>query len=427
MPPTAAGVSGKGGIRTVRGFDLLDKMGLIAPAYVEAAEAQPKRRPPVWLKWGAAAACLTLLGYLGIGLLPQKSPETIPVPSSAPTGDPDLPLLTLPDTLSGGMGFEGMMAYDISELVNNNPWTEEMDLTTLPVFRNSITYETPFHVAVGTDLEAMRTLLLDVAGRFGLEESDLTITDNTPDEGYKAAVTEQMEQAGIPDVREEYFAPTRLMADGDGLSIDVDLNMVADIRLEPALPLPEGFSLSRYVSREELSRTAQYLATDYADVLGMEQPVADISGGDRHFDGQSSGYTLSFYEGTGSDTDRILAYNFRQISFYGSDEGELYLVRVRQPDLNQKLGDYPVITADQARELLTEGHYLTTVPREMPGREYIRKVELIYRTGTEDEYWMPYYRFWVEVDDVPASADQDPDLKTYGAYYVPAVAQEYLT
>lgn len=411
----------------MRGFDLLDKMGLIAPAYVEAAEAQPRHRPPVWLKWGAAAACLALLGYLGTGLLPPSTPGTAPETTSAPTRNPDLPLLTMPETLGGGMGFEGMMAYDISELVNNNPWTEEMNLTTLPVYRNPITYETPFHLPVGTDLDAMRTLLLDVAGRFGVQEADLTFTDNAYDEQHKAAILEQMEQAGITDVREEYFAPTRLTAEGDGVSIDVDLNLTAAIWFEPALPLPEEYSLSRYVSCEELARTAQYLSTAYADVLGMEQPAADISGGDYSFSGQSAGYTLSFYEESGSDTDRILAYNFRQVSFYGNEEGELYLVRFRQPDLSQKLGDYPIITADQARELLTAGHYLTTVPCEMPGEEYIRKVELIYRTGTEEECWMPYYRFWVEVDDAPAPADQAPGLKTYGAYYVPAVAEEYLT
>ena len=411
----------------MRGFDLLDKMGLIEPAYVEAAEAQPRRRPPVWLKWGAAAACLALLGYLGAGLLPKDIPETIPVPSSSPSRDPDLPLLTIPETLGGGMGFEGLMAYDISELVNNNPWTEEMNLTTLPVFRNPITYETPFHMAVGTDLEAMRALLLDVAGRFGLEETDLTITDNTPDEGYRDAITEQMGQAGITDVREEYFAPTRLMAEGDGVSIDVDLNMVADIRLDPALDLPEEYVISTTATYDELAGTAGYLLSVYPELLGLEQPEVDISGGDYTYSGQRSSYPLSFYEGSGSDTDRILAYNFRQVSFYGGDEGELDLIRVRQPDLSRKLGDYPIITADRARELLTEGHYLTTVPCEMPGEEYIRKVELIYRTGTEDECWMPYYRFWVEVEDAPAPADQAPGLKTYGAYYVPAVAEEYLT
>lgn len=411
----------------MRGFDLLDKMGLMAPDYVEAAQAPPRRRSPLWLRWGAAAACLALLGSMGVWLLARDLPEPVPGATSAPTRDPDLPLLTLPESLSGGRGFEGLMAYDISELVNNNPWTEEMNLTTLPVYRNPITYETPFHMPVGTDLDAMRTMLLDVAGCFGVKESDLTITDNAYDEQHKAAILEQMEQAGITDVPEEYFAPTRLMAEGDGVSIDVDLNLVAAIWFDPALALPEEYSLSRQASCEELTRTAQYLMGTYAEVLGMEQPEIDIDGGDRHFDGQSSGYTLSFFEGAGSDTDRILQYNFRKVSFYGSDSGELDTIRFRQPDLSEKLGDYPLITADRARELLTEGHYLTTVPCEMPGEKYIRKVELIYRTGTEDAYWMPYYRFWVEVEDVPEATDQDPALKTYGAYYVPAVAEEYLT
>lgn len=411
----------------MRGFDLLDKMGLIAPAYVEAAQEQPGRRSSHWLKWGAAAACLALLGSLGAGLWLQNTAETFPAATPGPTRNPDLPLLTLPESLSGGMGFEGLMAYDISELVNGNPWTEEMNLTTLPVFRNPIAYETPFHMPVGIDQNAMRTMLLDVVGRFGVKESDLTITDNAYDEQHKAAILEQMEQAGIIDVPEEYFAPTRLMAEGGGVSIDVDLNLVATIWFDPALPLPEEYSLSRQTSCEELTRTAQYLISAYADVLGMEQPEIDIDGGDRHFDGQFSGYTLSFFEGSGSDTDRILQYNFRKVSFYGNDSGEPDLIRFRQPDLSGKLGDYPIITADRARELLTEGHYLTTVPCEMPGEKFIRKVELIYRTGTEDAYWMPYYRFWVEVEDVPEAADQDSGLKTYGAYYVPAVAEEYLT
>ena len=209
----------------MRGFDLLDKMGLIAPAYVEAADKQPRRHFPVWPIAGAAAACLALLGYLGAGQLPQSALQTTPSTTVAPARNPDLPLLTLPETLSGGMGFEGLMAYDISELVNGNPWTEEMNLTALPVYRNPITYETPFHMPAGIDQDAMRTMLLDVAGRFGVKEPDLTITDNAYDEQHKAAILEQMEQAGITDVPEEYFAPTRLMAEGDGVSIDVDLNL----------------------------------------------------------------------------------------------------------------------------------------------------------------------------------------------------------
>ena len=87
------------------------------------------------------------------------------------------------------------------------------------------------------------------------------------------------------------------------------------------------------------------------------------------------------------------------------------------------MGDYPVITAGEARELLAEGHYLTSVPYEMPGEEYIRRVELIYRTGTQEEVFMPYYRFYAQL---PQEKRED-GLNTYGAYYVPAVSGEYLT
>lgn len=221
----------------MRGFELLDKMGLIAPAYVEAAEVQPKRRSPALLRWGAAAACLAVLGYGAAVLLSEPPGVDGPAVGSAT----DLPLLTLPESPGGGMGFEGLMAYDSSELVNNNPWSEELSLTTLPVFRNPITYETPFHMPVGIDPDAMRALLVDVAGRFGWEESELTITDNAPDEGHKTSLKEQMAQAGITDVPEEYFAPTRLTAKGDGVSIDVDLNGIAAVWFDPTLSLPEEY------------------------------------------------------------------------------------------------------------------------------------------------------------------------------------------
>lgn len=45
----------------MRGNELLDKMELIDPAYVEAADARPKKKRNVWLKWGAIAACLCLV------------------------------------------------------------------------------------------------------------------------------------------------------------------------------------------------------------------------------------------------------------------------------------------------------------------------------------------------------------------------------
>ena len=78
------------------------------------------------------------------------------------------------------------------------------------------------------------------------------------------------------------------------------------------------------------------------------------------------------------------------------------------------MGDYPIISVKEAQALLCAGNYITTVPEEFPGEEHIARVELIYRDS---------YRFYVEVPDMA----RDNGLKTYGAYYVPAVSGEFLS
>lgn len=45
----------------MRGNELLDKMELINPAYVEAADNNSKNKKKAWVKWGAMAACLCLV------------------------------------------------------------------------------------------------------------------------------------------------------------------------------------------------------------------------------------------------------------------------------------------------------------------------------------------------------------------------------
>lgn len=101
----------------------------------------------------------------------------------------------------------------------------------------------------------------------------------------------------------------------------------------------------------------------------------------------------------------------------------MFLARVFQPDLSGKVGDYPIITAAAAKELLGNGNFITTVPVEMPGLEYVAKFELIYRTGGTEKYFMPYYRFYVELPDMEIKNGP----KTYGAYYVPAVERKYIS
>ena len=92
----------------------------------EALNHKKKAKRPGWIKWGAMAACLCLVVYAGIRLIPTDSP---------PDESSELPLLNA-QFEGGDMGFEGLMLFDISESGSANPWTKDMVLETLPVYEN---------------------------------------------------------------------------------------------------------------------------------------------------------------------------------------------------------------------------------------------------------------------------------------------------
>ena len=56
----------------MNGNDFLDKMELIDPANVEAADKAPKKKRAAWLKWGAVAACLCVAAAIVVAVVPQR-------------------------------------------------------------------------------------------------------------------------------------------------------------------------------------------------------------------------------------------------------------------------------------------------------------------------------------------------------------------
>ncbi|MGI6004981.1 MAG: hypothetical protein ACOX88_06160 [Christensenellales bacterium] len=404
---------------------LLEKIGEISEDYI--AEANPiaktkKKRP--WVKWGALAACLALAVFTVIKMIPAN-------PVGRAPGLGDLPLLAITEDSGEAMGFEGYTAYDISEIVNNNPWTETAEISTLPVYQNSRAYNENFQVQ-DIDFDQMRELLLNVASRLGVDVDNLEITDNAPDEKTRAAIKEKFAKTG-ERVPEGYFSPSTVVIEDNGIKIEVNQQMTAKITFDPAITLPDEYNFTHYATYEQVAAVAEYLKEKYIDFIGMDNPQVNIHGGDYAIFGEDSieiygaqqaqGYSIEFYDGSGDITNQIINYNFNRVAFYCDDDGKLFLARVFQPDLSGKVGDYPIITTNEAKELLKNGNYITTVPEELPGLEYVAKVELIYRTGGTEQFFMPYYRFYIELPDM----ERENGLKTYGAYYVPAVEGEYIS
>lgn len=375
----------------MNGNEFLDKMSLADPAYVEEAD-QPVKKRTTWRRWGAMAACLAVL--LGVGFLffPRSSPD---VPDPVPTELPTLPVSMGPSL--GGYGYEGYYVRDISELKNTSPSQIGSLPDTLPVFRNA-TGGYPLQAASEEYMAKMLTLCRSVAGRLGWDAE---------------------ETAEVWEERSDGLAPTTVTATGaDGVKIEVDQFMTVTISY-PDRNRP--FSENVLPTYDDAHKLAEKLLAEYRDLMNFANPQICITGGYYNIDGEQS-YDIAFVETGGTQTEELLEFFFHGAEFFCNEDGEPRIIRLRCTDLSDKVGDYPIITAQQAQAQLVAGHYITSCGWEMPGEAYIRKVELVYRTGEYDEYFMPYYRFYVELlEEAPVEG-----CMHLAAYYVPAVAEEYL-
>lgn len=378
----------------MNGNEFLDKMSLADPAYVEEADRPVKKRT-TWRRWGAMAACLAVL--LGVGFLffPRSSPD---VPDPVPTELPTLPVSMGPSL--GGYGFEGYYVRDISDLKNTSPSQIGSLPDTLPVFRNA-TGGYPLQAATEEYKAKMLTLCRSVAGRLGWDAENMTV---------------------VWDERNGGLVPTTVTATGaDGVKIEVDQFMTVTITYpDRGGPLSEKNSLVLR-TYDDAYKLAEKLLAEYRGLMGFSSPQICITGGYYNIDGEQS-YDIAFVETGGTQTEELLEFFFHGAEFFCNEGGEPWLIHLRCTDLSDKVGDYPIITAQQAQAQLVAGHYITSCGWEMPGEAYIRKVELVYRTGEYDEYFMPYYRFYVELlEEAPVEG-----CMHLAAYYVPAVAEEYL-
>ena len=134
------------------------------------------------------------------------------------------------------------------------------------------------------------------------------------------------------------------------------------------------------------------------------------------------------WEGVGDQRSRILDYNLYRLSFMYFDD-VLSIVIDNVYLTAEKIGDYPVIDKAAAVERLKAGYYASSYPEPFRGEEYIGKIELVYRHGPFDKLIMPYYRIYLLIDPMNEKDEEDRKngIESYAAYYVPAIADEYVT
>ena len=390
--------------------DISEAMNNINEDFIESANERrkPKSRKSAWIKWVSAAAAIAVFAFAGAKAFVPNRPEQNdnPVGGTESEYGSALPLLEYIENDAAAYGFEGYLAYDISELENGNPWNEKMVFDALPVFRNNSFNEVGIAYP-GIGEEAMLQKLSSITGGEHGETEYSRVGDFSSG-------------SGIPDDFVD-----RIEVDFGNHTIEIQSNgtVVVTYNGFDGEELPDDISFTYTETSEgDAYRAISYICQNYCDFLDKGNTTF-VTSGDYTFDGEFS-RNYRIYDFSGDEISDMLNFAFNEIQLAPNDEGKLMLIRVNDKlSCAEKIGDYPIISLEEAKDMLLDGGYITTVPYEMPGKKYIAKAELIYRSGTDENIWMPYYRFLVELPEMA----QENGLKNFGAYYVPAVKAEFIT
>ncbi len=353
---------------------LIDAIGKIDDDIIEQAASQQKkssRRKGIKLLLSAAAVFTVTL--LCITVFSESY---------------GLPELYLPEEIIDGTGTgEIYNATDISELINSNPYNETMKIKALPIYKNTLSYNND-GTFEGTNKAEMLSRLYTFAERFNESPNKTEIQDSGDSLSIQTSVA--------------------------NICVTAVLNVI--INLNTPYILPEELKFSPDSDALKLYQTSEYIIKEYKSLIGAENITININGGEIDIDGNRI-YTVELFEDSENDENKIINYNFNTITLNFNENGDFTGFVFHLPDLSKKEGDYPIIDEHEAENQLRKGNYLTTLTHKISNSDKIVKTELIYRTDSTAEYFMPYYKVFIML---PCDNNKN-ELNSYGVYYVPAV------
>ncbi len=328
------------------------------------------------------------------------------------------------DIVFGGMGFEGYMVHDISELDTINPWSADKPLESLPVYKN-LSIKENCNMAAYLTQEEMEEMVNDVACCLGIEVTSTTV-ERISDITYQPPE----EVADLPYCVEAVCDGEKYNTDAVSIRVFGDGQMAVEFGYK-GMALPDEYNFTDHETTDEQAiEVLEYFAEEFKGLLQFENPAV-YSYADRTING-SENRSYYIYDKCEDYKLDLLSYNFTSVQFCPGDNHNLMIIWLDNPlSAAENIGEYPIIDAQEATQLLLSGSYITTVPTEylINGEitaDAIAKTELIYRIGEHDEYYQPYYKFYVALSDEYYVEGSRPEgLKEYGGFYVPAVESEY--
>jgi len=325
-------------------------------------------------------------GYYELAVTPSPAPETLDDSIPFPYG---LPLPRLHHTSSWS---PTILEAGRTHATVNNPWLDAGHIAELPVFRR---------VVAERGMAGWRTLY------------DIQLSD---EEWYEFVTRLQQTAAWIAifsDINIDY-TESRINAHHDefndlfinwvpqGLGSFMDKNFL-DTGMRIAFPedsvlLPAGMSLSEGAAPEDIQAAIEYLSGLFGPAIAMDTPTLSQAEITLDVGGPRAYHRHRFFDGGGSILDAILAFNFEWVevlTFLPDRPQRMHVSTFPQKWAESlQLGNFPIITEDEARELLLQGYFISErTDTEWPGREaaLTASVELVYHRDAE--VIMPFYRF----------------------------------
>ena len=364
----------------MNGLTVLKAMNGIDERFVAEAVSE-KKRGKLFTFAKAAAAVAACICLVAGGVYAYKSFQ-----------NSQLPRLEFEEIDFGGMGFEGSDSLTLEHSDDISPWNEQIKIDKLPVYKNLLyRYE-------------------------GQEKSYFS------EEDLLKVAQEYSELLGEEIISYEKFTDDfneRIVRNVIAQTQNHQISVGGDGGVSIVFKNPEGMT-DLYSVEEKYP-----FLFDENDVVGKYQELS--------IDGEPLGFYYKKYEKGETVEQSVVNYTLKKMRFTHSENGEIRSVNINtQQRFSEKLGDYPVISFDEAKKKLLAGQYVSSVDEASyisSGRveeRLIKKVDIIYYTGNNQQLFMPYYRFYIWLDLLPFERTGLPEnYEHYGFFYVPAVPEEY--
>lgn len=337
---------------------------------VSAVENRPQKENSKILKFvisAVACVCLIVTGNTIIRNYVDRNEKIAKLNSSSIVFEPI------------GLGLEEIDALSLNNSDNINPWTKDVVIETLPVFKNK-RYNDGKLSQKYFSADDLKKQTEKFAEALGLDViSDETVLGEVDNEIYNYILKSKQGQVS---------------SNGTGFSFNIKNNY-------------------------------EYLLDSHIKYLyGNDKRM--ISGVYKTYsvDGEFLSEVTRSYAEKSSIEENIIAFN---LQCHYETENDKYINSRNNDFVSSSVlyADYPIITWKEAQKKLLKGEYISAADESqiIGGKlteDSIYDVDLIYYTDGNPEFYIPYYRFYVKY------YSGNKDVQRYAYYYVCAIDDAYI-